>query len=244
MSKLYPPYIEGSIPAFSDTGGGTVLTVPFSMNKAVSKSEVSGFTLAMKTIQQDKYLFQNVSNSVYDLEKQEVSFNLTNYKSLLKIGQHYKVQIAYRDNGGQAGYYSTVGIVKYTSLPEVTIDTLEKNSINQHTYSYVGSFNSEKDITEKVYAYKFKITDNENNIIYDTGFLIHNNSNDLNAYESFDEFTYSPDIEVNKIYYIQYTVQTNNNMIITHTLLSQLRQAFFLVMTIYAIIAITFMFAI
>ena len=36
----------------------------------------------------------------------------------------------------------------------------------------------------------------------------------------------------------------NNNMVIAHTLLSQLRQAFFLVMTIYAIIAITFMFTI
>ena len=36
----------------------------------------------------------------------------------------------------------------------------------------------------------------------------------------------------------------NNNMIIAHTLFSQLRQTFFLVMTIYAIVAITFMFVI
>ena len=34
----------------------------------------------------------------------------------------------------------------------------------------------------------------------------------------------------------------NNNMIISYTILSQLRQAFFLVMAIYAIIVITFMF--
>ena len=36
----------------------------------------------------------------------------------------------------------------------------------------------------------------------------------------------------------------SNNMVISYTILSQLRQAFFLVMTIYAIIAITFMFVI
>jgi len=35
--KLYPPYIEGIIPSFSLVSGmGTVITVPFSMNRAVS----------------------------------------------------------------------------------------------------------------------------------------------------------------------------------------------------------------
>jgi hypothetical protein len=38
MDKFYPPNIEGTIPAFY----GTVLTVPFSMNKTVSKSNVYG----------------------------------------------------------------------------------------------------------------------------------------------------------------------------------------------------------
>jgi len=50
MSKLYPPYIEGTIPAFCDTKEGTVLTVPFSMNRAVNKKEVVGFYLKLKTI--------------------------------------------------------------------------------------------------------------------------------------------------------------------------------------------------
>jgi hypothetical protein len=50
MGKLYPPYLEGTIPAFCDTKEGTVLTVPFSMNRAVSKREVAGFYLKLKTI--------------------------------------------------------------------------------------------------------------------------------------------------------------------------------------------------
>ena len=217
MSKLYPPYIEGSIPAFSDTARGTVLTVPFSMNRAVSKSEISGFSLALKTIQQDKYFIQDSSEiySTYDLEKQEVYFNLNNIKDKLKIGQHYKVQIAYRDNNGITGYYSTVGIVKYTATPTLTINNLERNGINRHFYNYIGTYTAnEKDITEKAYAYKFVIYDNENNIIHDTDFLIHNNSNNLNIYESYDEFLYGSDLEINKNYYIRYIVKTNNNMIV------------------------------
>lgn len=46
MAKLFPPNIEGTIPAFY----GTVLTVPFSMNKAVSKYEVKDFIIKIKTV--------------------------------------------------------------------------------------------------------------------------------------------------------------------------------------------------
>ena len=46
--KLYPPYIEGIIPSFSLVSGmGTVITVPFSMNRAVSQNEISNFNSAL-----------------------------------------------------------------------------------------------------------------------------------------------------------------------------------------------------
>jgi hypothetical protein len=44
--KLYPPVIEGTIPAFY----GTVLTVPFAMNKAVALNEIGGFSIKIKTV--------------------------------------------------------------------------------------------------------------------------------------------------------------------------------------------------
>lgn len=47
MAKLYPPVIEGTIPAFN----GTDLTVPFSMNRSVSIAQIGGFALKIKTIQ-------------------------------------------------------------------------------------------------------------------------------------------------------------------------------------------------
>ena len=52
MAKLYPPVIEGTIPAFN----GTELTVPFSMNRSVSKDEISGFALKVKTVQSNTWL--------------------------------------------------------------------------------------------------------------------------------------------------------------------------------------------
>ena len=37
--KLYPPIIEGIIPAFC----GSILRVPFTMNKSVSENQAKGF---------------------------------------------------------------------------------------------------------------------------------------------------------------------------------------------------------
>ena len=47
--KLYPPNIEGTIPAFY----GTTLVVPFSMNKAVSKSSVYKMRVKIKSVQNE-----------------------------------------------------------------------------------------------------------------------------------------------------------------------------------------------
>jgi hypothetical protein len=87
MAKLYPPYIEGTIPAFYKTvdSDGTVraeLTVPFSMNKAVSKWEVKGFSLKLKNVfGDDSYLISTSTaadnNSRYNLDSDyKVVFSL------------------------------------------------------------------------------------------------------------------------------------------------------------------------
>ena len=47
MAKLYPPVIEGTIPAFN----GAVLTVPFSMNRSVSAAQIQGLAVKIKTVQ-------------------------------------------------------------------------------------------------------------------------------------------------------------------------------------------------
>ena len=69
MAKLYPPIIEGTIPAFY----GTVISVPFIMNRSVSLSEISGMKIKMKTVQ----------NNIYILEAESSLNNITNNILLL-----------------------------------------------------------------------------------------------------------------------------------------------------------------
>ena len=223
MAKLYPPNIEGTIPAFYTEGGTTLLVVPFSMNRAVGKSEVYGFSLKLKYVDGsiiDTYQVYNDSvasnietaeNSSYDLEKSlTVSFDVSS--SPIKIGQYYKVQLAYIDSEGQVGYYSTIGVVKYTCRPHIKIAGLT-GEINAHTYEYVGVYSQlDKDPTEKVYSSRFLLTDADGVVIKDTGYMLHNSTEDELPYESREAFRWARDLDPNYVYYITYYVKTMNGL--------------------------------
>lgn len=271
MAKLYPPYIEGTIPAFCRTVNldGTVgakLTVPFSMNKAVSKWEIKGFALKLKNVfGDDDFLISSTTefDPYLDVDRKVVFHLNEEMLSRLTVGSHYKVQIAYISNDS-TGYYSTVGIVKYTTHPTMEMPGLSTNVINMHRYSYIGKYSqvayeykeipvsvrdykpnlyykkneleeyylavsekyeppyytrtpaldidNMKDATEKAYNYRFVMTDFKGNVISDSGYLLHNSNEDLNSYESQDMFSFPSDLQHGKVYYIQYSVITNNNM--------------------------------
>lgn len=208
MTKLYPPYIEGTIPAFySSEKQGTILKVPYSMNRAVGWKDFKGFDLKIKTVQNNSYIL-NVQS--FDYDEYEIRFVINKE---LNIGQFYKIQIAYIDNNNIIGFYSTIGITKFTTKPEVGISNLKNNGINNHRYEYVGTYSQkEKDITERVYKSYFKVWDNENKIIAESGDILHNRLEDIEPYESFDRWMLNQELEKNKTYYIQYTVITLNSM--------------------------------
>ena len=57
MAKLYPPYIEGTLPAVGlDKGDSNKITIPFALNKAVSRNEISALAVKIKTVQNDALL--------------------------------------------------------------------------------------------------------------------------------------------------------------------------------------------
>lgn len=210
---LASPIIEGTLPAFYlDDNGIAQIAVPFSMSRAVNKSQIKGFKLKIKNVQQSNYLI-TLSQSSVDFIKSVVYFDISKEaleKSFL-IGQFYKCQLAYIDTNNVVGYYSTVGVIKYTTKPEVSILTLAKTGNNSHIYTYTGLYSQyEKDFTEKLYSYRFILKDENNNILKDTDFIIHNNSNDELPYESQDTFIYTADLDLNKKYYLSYIVRTNN----------------------------------
>ena len=217
MAKLYPPNIGGTIPAFCRDGGTVKLTVPFSMNRAVGTAEIAGFVLKMKTVNGTYIGTKTVksgetSGASYDItEKMEVYFNVSDFK--LNIGQYYKIQLAYLDIDNTVGYYSTVGVVKYTAAPQVSIKNLEFGRINTHSYQYTGVYSQQNgDASEKMYSCRFKMYDENNNIIEDSGEILHNSSKDDLRYEAHEVFTLSKDLTAEKTYYLKFFVTTNNGM--------------------------------
>lgn len=225
MAKLPPPLIGGVIPAFYSTNnekqGGAVLTVPFSMNRAVSYLQVKGFVLKMKTIQSSTYLFTAESIREDTAEKidddSEINFYLTSAElDKLNIGQSYKCQIAYKDLQGNIGHYSTVGVVKFTTKPEVLIEDLVAGKTNMHTYEYLGSYSQENlDITERVNFYRFDLWDENDKLVLTSGDMAHNDFDEDLLYKSFDNFILAKDLDLDQAYYLQYTITTNNNIVVS-----------------------------
>lgn len=207
MAKLYPPVIEGTIPAFY----GTTLVVPFSMNRAVAMSDIKGFSLKIKTVQTNTFV-KNLNST--DYTSSSVNFDTTD--AGLVAGQYYKLQLAYifNDTYSTVGYYSTVGVVKYYGEdgPEIYVDGLSSKNSNMYTGSYLGVFEHPDDPMEKVAQYRFIIQDSTGNIVTDTGWLVHNTINDLNSLSSNDSFKYDDDLDYDKVYYLYYKVITSNNM--------------------------------
>ena len=213
--KLYPPHIEGTIPAFYlDTDRGTAtIVVPFSMNKAVSIDDVTGMSLKIKTVQSNRFIDtlsaesidKDNFNAIFEVKKDWVDNNL-------HMGQHYKVQLAY-NNHGTEGYFSTIGVIKFTSKPLVTIDNLNFNGVNAHQYSYIGKYECSDDVTEKAYSYCFNLYNGiSGQLLYTSGEQIHNAYNDTNLGEQYDFYEVEQDLSTNVSYLIEYIVTTINGL--------------------------------
>ena len=208
--KLYPPIIEGIIPAFY----GSKISIPFQMNKAVSKIEVKGFALKIKTVQNQDIIDTILINKdeIENFDWETINFSIDNSK--LKIGQFYKVQLAYYDiydEIPEIGYYSTVGIVKYTAVPNLMIEVSNESKYSQ---TYLGIYEHKEDITEKAYSYCFNLLDENNNIIETSGEKIHDSSKDTEVSMSTDLYIIKYDLIRNKEYSLEYTIKTINGLIL------------------------------
>ena len=211
---LASPIIEGTLPAFYLENGTATIAVPFSRSRAVSDYDVNGYSLKIKNLQGSEYLL-TLSHSRFDSSESIVYFDILEdtVKKVFSVGSFYKAQMAYVDRNGVVGYYSTVGILKYTTKPDISILDLKSMKNNGHQYSYTGVYSQKgKDFTEKAYSYRFVVKNSNNGIVEDTGFIVHNHSTDTNQYESQDVFLFSQDLPPNEKYSITYTVRTNNDL--------------------------------
>lgn len=224
MAKLYPPIISGTLPAFYTDGTVTKITVPFSMNKAVNTRNIRGFSLKIKTAYSNTYIatLENINN--FNLTSNEVIFywdNSDENLSKIKPGQFLKAQLAYinidENDIKTIGYYSTVGVIKYTDKPILTINEFEfENNSNEDDFNKIRTFCStctgiytpgEDDKSERPYQYQFLLLDENDKEVENSGWLLHNNELDIG-----DTYTFKSKMEVLTIYKVQYNVKTINNL--------------------------------
>ena len=214
MAKLFPPFIESKLPAFA----GSTITVYFTMNRAVSLSEVTGMYAVIKTAQTGKVLGTLTTNSkpTYDDNTcmYKTSFSISNSSNIqLEVGQYYKIQIAYKDILDEAGYYSSVAIIKKTATPTLSILNVNRSMTN--IYDFTGQYSQSgvgKDKTEKIYSYYFEITDMSNKVLESSGELLHNSLNDNDDSETIDTWCPTYDFVKNVSYKIKYGVTTVNGL--------------------------------
>lgn len=140
-TKLYPPQIAGSLPAFcktydilQDLSTGARITIPFIMNAGVGEAEVKGFALRLKTASSNTYICPVIYSTDWDREKSTVTFELKEeYANKLNEGQFYKVQIAYYNYKTEAVLNPTTG--KYE---ETIMDVINSDNFIIGYYSTVG----------------------------------------------------------------------------------------------------------
>ena len=210
MAKLYPPILEGTIPAFT----GATLVVPFSMNKAVGANEVGSMVIKIKRINNNDIIMTRKADYFDVYNSYQATFILTQEEQeLFNIGQFYRVQLAYEDNSQPStiGYFSTVGVIKYTGKPEIGIKSLDALNSNLHTYDYIGYYKQEADPTEKLYSTRFQVFDKDEKIVEDSGELIHNSSEDVSN-ESLESFSFYQDFEENQLYHLVMTMTSVNGL--------------------------------
>ena len=88
-TKLYPPRLEGTLPAFyksydddnSYISTGANITIPFGRNPAVNSTEVGGVTLRLRTVSTNSYIITDLEASSFDMDKCLATFLLPNDKT-------------------------------------------------------------------------------------------------------------------------------------------------------------------
>ena len=90
MAKEYPPYIEGTLPAFCLTEEGNgYFTIPFEHNRAVSESDVEDITLKAKSVQNDELVAGSIYGD-YDPKTRTIKFQVEDFTVKTKSQGEYK----------------------------------------------------------------------------------------------------------------------------------------------------------
>ena len=110
MSKLYPPKIEGVIPAFTNYE----LSIPYSMNGAVSRGEVYGMALKIKTVQSNIPL-----GRVYE------AIELTNDKAVFDVLPRAQAHLGSKVDFPRNNVEKCGNVISVSHNPQIAVQAAE-----------------------------------------------------------------------------------------------------------------------
>lgn len=215
MAISYPPIIDGSLGSFykDPTTSTASITVPFTMNRAVSKSEVKNFKLKIKNINSDTLVLGKDISTIldnWDEKKSTIRFDFTKEQTnKFKVPNYYKVQIAYVDEKGISSPFSDVGIIKYTNKPTVSIQVENNNS-----YGLTGIYQTE-DASEKLYSSYFVVEESgkKRKKFFQSEEVIHNAFNDVDNNKVIEKLNLiTKPLKQGKSYFARFYIKTINNI--------------------------------
>lgn len=159
MSIIYPPYIEGTLPAFTSSG----LKIPYENNPAVIGT--TSFVAKITDPINNEVIAENIMGTA---ENNVITFSAP---SGLIGGNYYKIQVAY--NGGRPYAFSSSGVARYLGNGQIKANLSISNYVATGTYTDSTGFN------ELEYSYEFKVLKN-GQIIESTGSQTH--TSDLDTF--------------------------------------------------------------
>ena len=225
-SKMFPPMLDGALPAFyknyddnHEKVTGASINIPFSLGRAVSVNEIYMISARLSTtstnslvltLTTDQYNFTDENMAYFKLDSDEAS--------KLNEGQYYRVQLAFIDANEVLGYYSTVGIIKCVAKPKCSLNNFTIEDVNVFTTEVVGVYEQDTifgDTTEKAFKYRFLLSDKDEATVVDSGWLLHDSTQDIVSESSRDIYRIYNELDEGEIGTLQYSVETINGLLIT-----------------------------
>lgn len=205
VDKLYPPKIDNILRAFhkADSETKVNILIPFWLNPAVGEDDFKKIKYIIKSATSNREILNGSSTWGYNDQEKQYEILLSLDKSKFSIGQYYKIQIAFIDQEDKVGYYSSAGVAKCVAEPSISIQQSDLREIT-------GIF-SDTSTREKVYTYSFKLYDEFNTLLEDSGELVHNVNNDTDPEENVDHWEIITDLKPDIKYYVKYSAITTNN---------------------------------
>lgn len=135
QQKLFPPYIEGILPAISFTNNTKTLSIPFSHNPTVNNTNILGYRLQIKTVSTNDLLmtlttigFTQNNTIIFDLTSEQIN-KLKDFQ-----GEYLKFQLAYIKKDIevegklieiQKRFYDIKELIQYPDKIDLKIDVLQ-----------------------------------------------------------------------------------------------------------------------